>query len=139
MVKKIMFYLMICLTALRFIVLAYMLSSEPQRLPIAVMVSSGIVVWFGIGLLCRNIVKAYITRWELQLYYMISCISVSFNLIMMKIFSRVEVNLLDLSVVGSFLDLAVFITLLYYSRKEYQKNMARKARRHAQARVPVHE
>lgn len=132
MVKKLMFHIMLFLTSMRFCALAYMLTVSPHRLPVAVLISSGIIVWIGIGYACRTIIKSYLTRRELQLYYILAFISITFNLIVMKLFSRVDVQIIDLCVTGTLLELVVFVTLWIYSRKERMRSIERNERRRLQ-------
>ena len=57
MLRKLMLYLMVLATAVKFASLAYVFTTDIERLPVAVYVSTGIVVLFGLFLICKNIVK----------------------------------------------------------------------------------
>ena len=67
LLRKLMLYLMILATAAKFASLAYVFTTDIERLPVAVYVSTGIVVLFGLFLLCKNIVKR-VSRKELASY-----------------------------------------------------------------------
>ena len=85
MLKKLMFWLMVILIACRFGALAYILSTDPHRLPRAVYISAGIVVIYGLVLIFKNIVSRVYKK-ELAFFYGVAAAAVIFDLIFMRIF-----------------------------------------------------
>lgn len=114
-----MLYLMVLATAIKFASLAYVFSTDIERLPVAVYVSTGIVVLFGLFLLCKNIVKR-VNRKELAVYYGVAAFAVLFNLIVMKIFSRAEIATLDLLILGTVMDIVVGMTFVVLTVREHK-------------------
>lgn len=117
MLKKIMLYLMMLETAGRFLSLTFIFSTEIEHLPVAVYISTGIVILFGVGLICKNIISSIATK-ELTAYYAVMSMSVILNLIFMKVFSRAELGLLDFSVIGTVLDIVIGFTLIVLAMRE---------------------
>ena len=117
MLKKIMLYLMMLETANKFLCLTFIFSTEIGRLPVAVYISTGIVILFGVGLICKNIISSIATK-ELTAYYAVMSMSVVLNLIFMKLFSRAELGLLDFSVIGTVLDIVIGCTLVFLAVRE---------------------
>lgn len=117
MLKRVMFYLMILLTASKFIAMTFVFSTDVGRLPVPVYVSAGIVTLFGIGLICKKIIKS-VSKRELSIYYLLLSVSVVFNLIFMKIFCRVEVNTMDFMIIGTIMDILVSVTLVALNVRE---------------------
>ena len=103
LLKKLMFWLMVILIACRFGALAYILSTDPHRLPRAVYISAGIVVIYGLVLIFKNIVSRVYKK-ELAFFYGVAAAAVIFDLIFMRIFSRVEVGIIDFLVIGTAID-----------------------------------
>ena len=119
MLRKLMLYLMVLATAVKFASLAYVFTTDIERLPVAVYVSTGIVVLFGLFLICKNIVKR-VGRKELASYYGLSAAAVFFNLIFMKIFSRAEIATLDLLILGTMMDILVGVVFVVLTVREHK-------------------
>lgn len=120
MLRKLMLYLMVLATAVKFASLALCaLQTDIERLPVAVYVSTGIVVLFGLFLICKNIVKR-VGRKELASYYGLSAAAVFFNLIFMKIFSRAEIATLDLLILGTMMDILVGVVFVVLTVREHK-------------------
>ena len=119
MLRKLRLYLMVLATAVKFASLAYVFTTDIERLPVAVYVSTGIVVLFGLFLICKNIVKR-VGRKELASYYGLSAAAVFFNLIFMKIFSRAEIATLDLLILGTMMDILVGVVFVVLTVREHK-------------------
>lgn len=117
MLKKIMLYLMMLETAGKFLSLTFIFSTEIEHLPVAVYISTGIVILFGIGLICKNIISTIATK-ELAAYYAVMSMSVVLNLIFMKLFSRAELGFFDFAVIGTILDIVIGCTLIILAIRE---------------------
>ncbi|MEM1483974.1 hypothetical protein V6615_03730 [Oscillospiraceae bacterium PP1C4] len=117
MLKKIMLYLMMLGTACKFLALTFVFSTDIERLPTPIYISTGIVVLFGVFLICKNIIKS-VNKKELGIYYVLLCGSVVFNLIFMKLFSRTELTTMDLIIIGTIMDIVVNVTLITLSVRE---------------------
>lgn len=117
MLKKVMLYLMMLETAIKFLALTFLFSTDFERLPVAVYVSAGVTVAVGIILICKNIIKS-VTKKELAVYYGTILCSIIFNLIYMKVFSRAEVSMLELAVIGTVMDILVAAVLVILTIRE---------------------
>ena len=117
MLKKVMLYLMMLVTAYKGIALAWICLTDFERLPAAVYVSTGLVVALGLVLTVKFLVGSIHSR-NLELYYCIGALSVVLNLIFMKLFTRVEVTLLDFLVIGTLMDVVVGVTLVAMAARE---------------------
>lgn len=117
MLKKIMLYLMMLETVVKFLSLTFLFSTNIEHLPVAVYISTGVVILFGIGLICKNIISSIATK-ELAGYYAVMSMSVILNVIFMKIFSRAELGLLDFTVIGTLLDVVISCILILLTVRE---------------------
>ncbi len=117
MLKRVMLYLMMLETACKFLALTFVFSTNFERLPVSVYISTGIIVLFGIFLICKNIIKAA-SKKELAVYYVLMSVSVVFNLIFMKLFSRAELYIIDLVIIGTIMDIMVNTTLVTMTVRE---------------------
>lgn len=107
-------------TGLKFLALTFVFSTDIERLPLFVYLSTGFVVLFGVLLVCKNIIKG-ISQKELTLYYVFLSASVILNLIFMKLFSRVELIAVDLLIIGTLMDivLGAAMTVLSVQERRY--------------------
>lgn len=117
MLKKLMFWIMVVLIACRFGALAYILSTDPHRLPRAVYISAGIVVIYGLVLIFKNIVSRVYKK-ELAFFYGVAAAAVIFDLIFMRIFSRVEVGIIDFLVIGTVMDMLLDVIFVVLTLRE---------------------
>ena len=117
MLKRIMLYLMMFVTATKLIGLAVLLSTDPSHLPYAVTVSAGFLAVWGLFLICKNIVKPIMKK-ELISFYWFLVVSVLFNIFFMKISSRMELTMLDFLVIGTFMDVLFGAVLVILSARE---------------------
>ena len=91
MLRKLMIYLMMLATALRFFSLSFSLILDVERLPIPVVVSVAAMIIIGAMLILRN-VRTPLGKKELTTYYPLASASVLFNLLFIKFFSPIEVS-----------------------------------------------
>lgn len=117
MLKRIMLYLMMLMTAAKFAALTFIFSTDVGRLPMTVYISTGIVLLFGVFLICKQIIKT-VTKRDLIAFYILEGISVVVNLIFMKLLCRAELNLIDLLAIGTLMDIIVDATLVVLSARE---------------------
>ncbi|MBC8584134.1 hypothetical protein [Youxingia wuxianensis] len=117
MLRKLMIYLMMLATALRFFSLSFSLILDVERLPIPVVVSVAAMIIIGAMLILRN-VRTPLGKKELTTYYPLASVSVLFNLLFIKFFSPIEVSALDLCVIGTMLDVVVNTALTLMLLKE---------------------
>ena len=117
MLRKLMIYLMMLATALRFFSLSFSLILDVERLPIPVVVSVAAMIIIGAMLILRN-VRTPLGKKELTTYYPLASASVLFNLLFIKFFSPIEVSALDLCVIGTMLDVVVNTALTLMLLKE---------------------
>lgn len=117
MLRRVMLYLMILITAGKFAAIAWLFSTSPDRLPVSVYIVSGIVVAAGLALICKNIIKTAGKR-EFAWFYGICSVAAAVNLVLMKLSSRIELNLVDLMVIGSVLDIVLGVTLIVMTLRE---------------------
>lgn len=117
MLKKVMLYVMMLLTASKLVAMAVSLSSTAEHLPTAIYYACGIVVAFGLFLIGKWIFKTLKKR-ELVLYYLVAAVSVVFNLVYFKMFSRMEVALLDFLVIGTVMDIVVSVFFILSVTKD---------------------
>lgn len=117
MLKKIMLYLMMLETVVKFLSLTFIFSTDIEHLPVAVYISTGVVILFGIGLICKNIISSIATK-ELAGYFGVMSMSVILNVIFMKVFSRAELGLLDFTVIGTLLDVVISCILILLTIRE---------------------
>lgn len=126
MLKKVMFFLMTAYSAARFLAMSYMISTQADRLPAAVYVSTGITVVIGLFLLCKCIIFKVRMR-QMELYYGVTAAAALFNLIFVKYSSRLEATFLDFLVIGTVLDILFSVVLIVLAEKERKY-----------VRIPVH-
>lgn len=112
-----MLYLMMLETVVKFLSLTFIFSTDIEHLPVAVYISTGVVILFGIGLICKNIISSIATK-ELAGYFGVMSMSVILNVIFMKVFSRAELGLLDFTVIGTLLDVVISCILILLTIRE---------------------
>lgn len=117
LLKKLMFWMMVVLIACRCGALAHILSTDPHRLPRAVYISAGIVVIYGLVLIFKSIVWRVYKK-ELAFFYGVAAAAVVFNLIFMRIFSRVEVGIIDFLVIGTVMDMLLDVVFVVLTLRE---------------------
>ena len=117
LLKRIMLYLMMLMTAYKGIALVARCVSDFERLPAAVYVSTGLVVLLGLALSIRHVVS-HVPHRMLELYYCAGAVSVVLNLVFMRLFTRVDVTLLDFLVIGTVMDILVDGVLVAMALRE---------------------
>ena len=117
MLKRVMLYLMMLMTAYKGIALVVRCVSGFERLPAAVYVSTGLVVLLGLFLSIRHAVS-YVSNRMLEFYYGIEAVSVVLNLVFMRLLTRVDVTLLDFLVIGTVMDILVDVVLVGMALRE---------------------
>ncbi len=117
LLKRVMLYLMMLMTAYKGISLVVRCVSDFGRLPAAVYISTGLVVLLGIFLSIRHLVS-YVPNKLLELYYCVGAVSVVLNLVFMRLFTRVDVTLLDFLVIGTVMDILVDVVLVGMALRE---------------------
>lgn len=117
LLKKVMFFLMTAYSAVRFLAMSYMISTQADRLPAAVYIATGISVATGLFLLCKCIIFKIRTR-QMEFYYGLTAAAALFNLVFVKYSSRLDVTFLDLLVIGTALDILFSAALIVLAEKE---------------------
>ena len=112
-----MLYLMMLVTAYKGAALAWICLTDFERLPAAVYVSTGLVVALGLALAVKFLVGSIHSR-SLEFFYCADALSVVLNLIFMRLFTRVEVTLLDFLVIGTLMDIVVGATLVVMAARD---------------------
>ena len=79
--------------------------------------SAGIVVIYGLVLIFKNIVSRVYKK-ELAFFYGVAAAAVIFDLIFMRIFSRVEVGIIDFLVIGTVMDMLLDVIFVVLTLRE---------------------
>lgn len=112
MLKSVLYYLLFLTTAVRFVDMLYLLSSDNTSLPIPVIVVTTVMIIYGMVLVVKKFVSNILIR-ELMVFYVAQAAMISFNLIYTAIACPLQLNLPEMFIVGSFVDLLIDFCVVY--------------------------
>lgn len=117
MLKKLMFSVMAIFTIIKCASVTFILSTDVSHLPLPVYIASGLVVLYGLFLVCKMILGT-IYKKDLNAYFAVASLLVIFNLVVMKVMSRTELTFVDLLAIGTVMDILVSVGMIIFSVKE---------------------
>ena len=118
MLKTVLFYLLITVTALRSADIVYLLTAGGTDLPLAVIVTSCLMLLYAIILISKRIFGGNITLRQYIAYYVIHALVVVFNLFFTSASTPLRVSPLEAFAIGTFFDVLVDICAVYFSRRQ---------------------
>ena len=123
--KSILFYIMALFVGVRFVSIIYLMAVSSTYLPRAVVVLMSLIVLYGIILILKKFVFGIRLK-EIIWFFMAQAAVVAFNLgYMMFIGYPLQLSLLEVTVVGTFLDLLTAACVLYYGIKQMRRTNLR--------------
>ena len=98
-------------------ILGYILINNNTNLPLVVIITTSVVVIFGVYLLIRRIIRSFKLR-SLMFYCIVTLVAFTFNLLYIALSLPIQLNFLESLTVGSILDIILCIVFLGYIFKE---------------------
>ena len=111
-----MYFLLVLTTTVRFADIIFLLTRESTNLPIAVLVVSTAMVLYGITLIMKKILGSVRFK-QLTMFYLVQSAMIVFNLAFIAMAWPLKIGLIEIIVVGSFLDLLVNTGILLMGAK----------------------
>ena len=122
MLKTVLYLFLVATTAVRFVDLVYLLQIG-SNLPVPVIVASSVMVVYGLVLVLKKVVGTLRIK-QLMAFYLVQAALVLFNLSYMAIFYPLQLKLVEIVAVGSFLDILIDACFVYYCFKRMRAPFA---------------
>ena len=120
MLKSVLYYLLILFTGVRFIDIIYLLSTKPTNLPIPVIAVTSAMVLYGTVLIVKRFVSNLRMK-ELMAFYLVQAAAIVFNLAFVSRVCPLTLSFSEILCVGTFFDLIVAVSLVYYCVKQLRR------------------
>ena len=120
MLKKVLLILMILTTAVRFFGVVFLLALGNTSLPAVVLVTTSVTVLYGVFLLVWRFIFTLRLKHFIQ-FFVVQTIIFAFNLIFVSRNVLLQITLVEVSVVGTLLDILIGCVAIYYCIKEIRR------------------
>jgi predicted neutral ceramidase superfamily lipid hydrolase len=118
LLKTVLYYLLILITALRLADIVFLLTAGGTNLPLAVIVSSCLMLAYAAILISKRIFGGNVTLRQYIAYYVIHALVTLFNLFYTSAATPLPVSLLEAFAIGTFFDVLIDTGAVYFSRKQ---------------------
>lgn len=111
LLKTVLYYLVLITTGVKLADVIYLLAQNESNLPAAVFVAASFAVVYGIFLVFKRMISS-VRLGQLMGFYIFYTLVIVFNLIYVAVGVPVKITLLEMVVVGTFLEILINITLI---------------------------
>jgi hypothetical protein len=117
LLKIVLYGLLVLTTALRLANIVYLLVKETTNVPLPVLVVTTVMIAYGIFLIAKKFIGKVTLR-QLSHFYIVQTVMIAFNLFYVAMFCPLRIDVSEILVVGTFIDILVNGTIIYLCTKQ---------------------
>lgn len=117
MLKSVLYYLMLIVTAVRLADIVYLLAGQSTGLPACVLIVSSVMILYGIILTVKKFIGS-VRLGQLMAFFLVQILATGFNLTYVALAVPVQISIPETLMVGTFLDILVNGVIVYLCIKQ---------------------
>jgi hypothetical protein len=122
LLKNILFALLTAGAALRLADLIYLVAADRTDLPLTVLISAGLLVFYALILISKRLLGGNVTLRQYMAYFFVHAVAVIFNLLYTAAVSPLRVSVAEMLALGTLFDVLVDAAAIYFGLKQIRSN-----------------
>lgn len=121
MLKRVLYILLLVITAVRALNMAYLLIKGSTNVPVPVLAITACMIAYGAFLLVRKLF-VNVTLRQMMAFFIVESFAIIFNLTYIAIACPLSISAAETLVVGTFFDIMINLIVVYFATKQLRSH-----------------